>query len=168
MTPAFNHLLILLLEPGSREFGRESDCTPWGHRSMSVTSASFSSRMLSAHPQLIHWVLPPVPNQNLCPFATCSKANLLMLGCAEGKCSVCLKKSELVNGLQQSHFKYKVREGIPRACDELMLNSLIGWWWGHRVMSLGSNVINPLALRPPARGHPVANFFHLVGILAFI
>ena len=57
------------------------------------------------------------------PCLTCSKANLLTLGCGEGKYSIycrvpskkngqlMLKSSELPNGFQGRVFKGKVREG---------------------------------------------------------
>ena len=66
-----------------------------------------------------------------------SKANLLTLGCAEGKCSIycrhqtrsprqlVLKTPKLPDGFQQSIFKDQMREGHPRIDDQLMQNSLI-------------------------------------------
>ena len=51
-----------------------------------------------------------------------------------------LKKSELLYGFRQSIFKDKVSEGSPRACDQLVHNSPIGWWWGNRAVTQGLTV----------------------------
>ena len=61
-----------------------------------------------------------------------------MAGCGEGMCSVyckipdksseqlMLRKPELPNGFQGNIFKFQVREGNPRICDQLVHNSLTG------------------------------------------
>ena len=46
------------------------------------------------------------------------------------------KAPELPHGFQKSIYKDQVREGCPRVCDQLMCNSLIGWWWGNRQLTL--------------------------------
>ena len=46
-----------------------------------------------------------------------------------------LKTPELLGKLQQSFLKGKVREGITRLCDQLLYNSLTGWWWGNWAVS---------------------------------
>ena len=69
-----------------------------------------------------------------------SKANLLTLGCGEGKCSVycrasskesrelVLKTPGLSDGFQGKVFKDRVRDGGCGVCDQLVDLLLIGWW----------------------------------------
>ena len=70
----------------------------------------------------------------------CSKANLLTLGCSEGKYIYCrtpvkenrqlmLKRPELLDGFQERGFKGSVRGGC-RVCDQLVHNSQTGWHQG--------------------------------------
>ena len=71
---------------------------------------------------------------------TCSKANLLTLGCGEGKYSVCcrapskenrqlmLKSSKLPDGFQRRVFKDNIRGKGCRVSDQLMNIFFIGWW----------------------------------------
>ena len=44
-------------------------------------------------------------------------------------------KPELPKVSQHSIFKSQVRKQGCRACDQLMPNFLIGWWWGNRTVS---------------------------------
>ena len=120
------------------------------------------------------WVHSPV----------CSKANLLTPGCGEEsaalivfscqtRCSeqLMLKKLKLSDGLQGSILKGKVRERSCGGCDQLVYNSLIGWWWGNRVVSQGLTLwILRLQLDWGlcAHGYHVVNFFHLVGALVSV
>ena len=72
-----------------------------------------------------------LPNQTWVCLSTCSKANLLTLGCGEGKCSVycmepskesrqlVLKRPELCDGFQRKVLKDRVREGDCGVCDKL-------------------------------------------------
>ena len=48
-----------------------------------------------------------------------------------------LRKPKLPDGIQESIFKGKVREGSRKVCDQLVHNSLIGWWLGNRAMPEG-------------------------------
>ena len=79
-----------------------------------------------------------------------------------------LKTPELLHGFQERIFKGQVREGSHRVCDQLLHNSLIGWWWGNRVRSqgdiLGSSGPGGLCVD----GHQVVNIYHLVGILTSV
>ena len=55
--------------------------------------------------------------------------------------------------------------------DHLHHYSLIGWWWGNRVVSRGltSSVLSlQLVWGLPARGHHAVNFFHLVRVLVSV
>ena len=90
-----------------------------------------------------------LPTQTWVLLLECSKANLLTLGCGEGNCNVyckaprketrwlVLKAPQLPGGFKESLFKGKVREWCPRVCDQLVHNSLIGWWWGNTAVSPG-------------------------------
>ena len=47
-----------------------------------------------------------------------------------------LPKPQTLEGFQQSSFKNQEREGGRRVCDQLVYDSLIGWWWGKRVVNI--------------------------------
>ena len=81
-----------------------------------------------------------LPNQTWVYLPTCSKANLLTLGCGEGKYSMyrrapskesrqlVLKRPQLPEGFQRKVFKNRVREGVFGVCYQHMDILLIGWW----------------------------------------
>ena len=57
-----------------------------------------------------------------------------------GSCKVrggsCSNSPELPKEFHQSILKGQIREwGVRRVCNQLVHNSLIGWWWGNRVVS---------------------------------
>ena len=61
-----------------------------------------------------------------------------------------------------------MREEGHRVCDKLLHNSLIGCWWGNRVMFLESQSSTfwfQLVWGLRACGQHTVNFFHLVGVL---
>ena len=47
-----------------------------------------------------------------------------------------LPKPQTLEGFQQSSFKNQEREGGCKVCDQLVYDSLIGWWWGKRVVNI--------------------------------
>ena len=61
----------------------------------------------------------------------------------------------------------KVREENLKLCDQLIHNSLIGWWWNYRAI-----VVSLLKLLQAwglcAHGHQEVSFFHLVEVLASV
>ena len=71
---------------------------------------------------------------------------------------LCFKNPKLPEVFQQAIFKGKVRERCPRVCDQLVHNSLIGWWW--------SILKRQKVWRLCSHDHQVVNFFHLVVVLA--
>ena len=106
-----------------------------------------------------------------------SKANPMTVGSDDGKCSIYYKipykVSRTINAQEPelpNEFQQKARKGrkCPRVCDQLMHNSLIGWWWGSRVMSKGltfSILRHQQVLGLCTHGHQVANFFHFAAVL---
>ena len=109
---------------------------------------------------------------------TCSKANLLTLGCSEGKYNVyCRAKWEWAAHAQKTWtpwwlqgrvFKGNIRGEVCRVPEQLVDILLIHWWWGNRVVfqELTSSIFwfQPVWVLHACRQHAV-NFFHLVGVL---
>ena len=66
----------------------------------------------------------------------------------------------------------KAKEGESlKLCDQFMHSSLIGSWWGNRVMSQGlvSSVLKLQSVwRLSAHDHHAVNFFHLVKVLVSV
>ena len=52
----------------------------------------------------------------------------LLQGHARRRVAPALKSPELPKGFQQSTFQSQVEEGAHGICDQLVHNSLIGWW----------------------------------------
>ena len=106
-----------------------------------------------------------------------SKGNPVTLGSDEGKCSIYFKTpykvSRTINAQEPelpNEFQQKPRWGrkCPRVCDQLMHSSLIGWWWGNRVMSKGltfSILREQQVWGLCIHGHQVANVFHFAAVL---
>ena len=61
----------------------------------------------------------------------------LLQGNARRWAAHAFKNPELPEGFQQSIFKSQVLEWCCRVCNQLVHNSLIGWWWGNRAVSQG-------------------------------
>ena len=103
-------------------------------------------------------------NQTWVQLPSGSKANLLILGCGEGKCSIYCKAPAkesviLLNSpvsFSKAFFKARWGGGVM-VCGQLVHNSLINWWWSNwavsHYQSLGSS-------RPGG--------FHLVSVSASV
>jgi len=108
------------------------DCSPPGSSVHGISQArllewdAISFAMGSSDPHLLHWQVGSLP--------------LSHQGSPPGTRLV-LETPRLPNKFQQSIFKDKVREGRPRVCDQLVHNSLIGWWWGGHVVSQGVTLL---------------------------
>ena len=59
----------------------------------------------------------------------------LLKGHARRTGGSCPPKPQTPQRVSAKCFKGKGRKGSPRVGDQLMHNSLIGWWWGNRVVS---------------------------------
>ena len=69
-------------------------------------------------------------------------------------------------GVREAFFKARWGKWGHKVGDQLVCESLIGWWWGKRAVSQGlalSIVRRQWVWGICAQGHLVVNFFHLVG-----
>ena len=84
----------------------------------------------SAHPlggKLIYWLWVEVKIRAVFPVEHQARSPGQLV----------LKRPEPPNWPQQSIFKGKMREWLPRVCGHLVHSSLIGWWWRNRAVSQG-------------------------------
>ena len=78
----------------------------------------------------------------------------------------CSKDPNSLMGVREAFFKARWGKWGHKVGDQLVCESLIGWWWGKRAVSQGlalSIVRRQWVWGICAQGHLVVNFFHLVG-----
>ena len=86
--------------------------------------------------------------------STFGEEKCLLQGHASRTLGLYSKSPKCNEGFQQSIFKGQMKEGQPRVCDQLVHNSLIGWWW------------SILRYQKVCHDHQAVNFFHLVVVFS--